>query len=150
MTRVRWGSQGLLPSGSLPWGIAIGRPVLLTPGDGMLQQLWSFNSFPSCWQHKPLYPLQREIANCKGKEKINIVYALGQLCQCSLLCWNMLSLWKSAAPRPMVSWLQEFPFSSSVQNHLGSDSVLAVPVGLSPQSLQLGLWWRCGRVMQKG
>lgn len=58
--------------------------------------------FPSSWQHKPLYLLQREIANCTGKEKINIVYALGQLCQCSLLCWRMLSLWGSAAPRPTV------------------------------------------------
>lgn len=80
---------------------------------------------PSCWQHKPLYLLQREIASCKGKEKINMVYALGQLCQCSVLC-------RSTAPRPTVCNLAAgFPFNSSIQNPLGTAKVLAFQSGFS-------------------
>lgn len=33
-----------------------------------------------------------------------------------------------------VIWLQEFPFSSSLQNPLGSDSILGIPVRLFAQS----------------
>ena len=36
-----------------------------------------------------------------------------------------------------VIWLQEFPFGSSVENHLGNDSILAIPVMLSPESFLL-------------
>jgi len=39
-----------------------------------------------------------------------------------------------------VIWLQEFPFTFSVDNHLRNDSILAIPVMLSQESFLLGLW----------
>lgn len=102
--RHRWGDEGLLPPGSLPWGPAIRGPVPFSAGYGMLQQLWSFNPFSLLLT--ALIPVPASKRDCQllreGKNKRNIEYALGQRCQYSLLRWNMLSLCRSAARRPTI------------------------------------------------
>lgn len=126
---MRGGREWLLPSGSLPQGIAISRPLLLTPGDGMLQQLWCLNFSSLLLTAQTSEPAKREIASCKGKEKINMVYALGQLCQCSVLCAQPLQE-HSPKAHSLYNLTAGFPFSSSIQNLLGTAKVLGIPVRL--------------------
>lgn len=105
---------------------------------------------PSCWQHKPLNLLKREIASCKGKEKINMVYALGQLCQCSVLCAQPLQE-HSPKAHSLYNLTAGFPFGSSIQNLLGTAKVLGIPVRLFQSPFDLvhsgivAQWW-----MEKG
>lgn len=152
VTRVRGGSEGLLPPGAFPEESPF--PDLCCSPQVMecCSSCGVLILLPSCWQHKPLYLLRREIASCKGKEKINMVYALGQLCQCSVLCLNMISLWRSTAPGHTVCKLAAgFPFSSSIQNPLEVTAFWAFwAVMLFLQSFWLGSSWHCGTVMQKG
>ena len=102
--RYRWGDEGLLPLQEPSLRTRIGGTVPLTRGYGMLQQLWSFNPFSLLLA--ALSPVPTSKRDCQlqreGKNKRNVVYALGQRCHYSLLCWNMLSLWRSAARRPTI------------------------------------------------
>lgn len=71
---------------------------------GCCSQLWSFNPVPLLLTALPHVPTSKRDCQLRreGKTKRNIVCALGQRCQYSLWCWDMVSPWRSAARRPPV------------------------------------------------
>lgn len=89
-------------TGSLPWGLPIRKPVPVTAGCGMLQQLWSFNPFSLLLTALTHGPSSKRGCQLQREGKNKTLYALGQRCQYSLICWNMLSLWRSLAWKPTI------------------------------------------------